>query len=159
MFREPEPIEVKRVMRTDPTAPARSTIRRQRSVRYPSRYHRDQPPPSRPRSHRRHDRFLEAMGRHEVRVPPSAERALAIEVTANQAHAEASRRRRLESGRATLRDALSYEPTRQFTDLPRDYSYALSLMRPSSLHRLRLQILRAVRGKDQSSGRTHNPDT
>lgn len=130
MFCEPEPIEVKRVMKTDPTAPARSTIRRQRSVRYPSRYPRDQPPPSRLRSHRHHDRFLEAMSRHEIGVPPSAERAIAIEVTANQAHAEASRRRRLESGRATLRDALSYEPTRQSTDLPRDHSYALSMMRP-----------------------------
>lgn len=130
MFREPEPADVRKVVTTDPTAPARSSIRRQRSVRYSSRNPRDQAPPFHPRSHRRHDRFLEAMSRHENGVRPSAERAIAIEVTANQAHAEASRRRRLESGRATLRDALSYEPPRQSLYLLSDHPYALNMVRP-----------------------------
>lgn len=133
MFREPEVVEVKTVAKADPTAPARSSIRRQRSVRYLSRNPRDQQPSSGPRSHRHHDRFLEAMRRHETVLSAqariNAERALDLEASANQAHAEASRRRRLESGRATLRDALSYESPRHSMDMARDHSHALSTMR------------------------------
>ncbi|KAI4157049.1 MAG: hypothetical protein L6R39_000821 [Caloplaca ligustica] len=131
MFREPEAVAVKTVAKADPTAPARSAIRRQRSVRYPSRNSREQQLSSRPRSHRHHDRFLEAMSRHETGRPRSSvERAFDIEASADQAHAEASRRRRLESGRPTLRDALSYEHPRRSTDMPRDHSYPLSMVRP-----------------------------
>ncbi|KAI4129649.1 MAG: hypothetical protein LQ338_002132 [Usnochroma carphineum] len=65
-----------------------------------------------------------------MRSRSSAERALDIEASANQAHAEASRRRRLESGRATLRDALSYEHPHHSMDMRRDHSYALNMMRP-----------------------------
>ncbi|KAL9006427.1 MAG: hypothetical protein Q9188_000832 [Gyalolechia gomerana] len=134
MFREPEAVEEKAVGKLDPTAPARSSIRRQRSVRYPARNHRDRTSSSRTRWHRHYERLLqEITDRERARVLAAelhAEHALNIETSANQAHAEASRRRRLENGRATLRDALSYEHPHQPLSMQRGHSYALSMMRP-----------------------------
>ncbi|KAL9013780.1 MAG: hypothetical protein Q9173_001546 [Seirophora scorigena] len=130
MFREPEVLEVKTVVKADVTAPARSSIRRQRSVNQSSRNSRGHRPLSHLRSHRHHDRFLDTVAGYP-RVRPqadqsSAERALDLETSANWAHAEASRRR-YESGRATLRDALSYEHPNRSTDTRRDHSYPLNI--------------------------------
>ena len=134
MFREPEVVEPKAVGKLDPTAPARSSIRRQRSVRYPTRNARDRRPPSGSRSHRHFEQLLQEIRDPEraraVAARTRADRALNIEASANRAHAEASRRRRLDSGRATLRDALSYEHPHQPMSMRRDHSYALSMMRP-----------------------------
>ncbi|KAL8695315.1 MAG: hypothetical protein Q9218_000214 [Villophora microphyllina] len=136
MFREPEAVALKPVTKLDPSASARSSIRRQRSVRYPPHLNRDRHLSSRPRSHRHNETSAEfnRLHLHEgVRMGatnPHAERAYSIERSANQAHAEASRRRRHESGRAILRDALSYERAQGSMDLRREHSYALSMMRP-----------------------------
>lgn len=116
MYRDPDIIESKPTTKTDPLAPARSTIRRQRTVRY-NPHLRDHPPPLNSRSHGRPqdaDRrsLLEAIRRGDSAVVStrfSTGNNLEIEAEADLAHAEASLRRRLESGRALLRDALSYE--------------------------------------------------
>ncbi|KAI4259392.1 MAG: hypothetical protein LQ352_000801 [Teloschistes flavicans] len=65
-----------------------------------------------------------------VEAGSHTETAYHIERSANHAHAEASRQRRHESGRAMLRDALSYERAHGSMDLRREHSYALSMMRP-----------------------------
>ncbi|KAL8991035.1 MAG: hypothetical protein Q9177_000447 [Variospora cf. flavescens] len=127
MFREPEVAEVKTVANADLTAPARSGIRRQRSVGNSSRNSHDHRTMSRSRS-RHHDRILHTITGYP-RVPllasqSSTERTFDLEASANWAHAEASRRRRFESGRATLRDALSYEHPNYSTGIRRDHSYA-----------------------------------
>ncbi|KAL8727388.1 MAG: hypothetical protein Q9166_006060 [cf. Caloplaca sp. 2 TL-2023] len=132
MFREPKVAKLKATeKKEDPCAPARSSIRRQRSVRY---NHRDYHSSHRPRSHR-HDRpLVDALrARERARVAATrsnAERALSIEMAADQAHAEASRQRRLESGRAILRDALSYEHPRRAINMRPDDLYSPSIMRP-----------------------------
>lgn len=132
MFREPEPAEEEVMRKCDLNAPARSSIRRQRSVRYPARNRRDHTSSSRSRSQRHYERLLlEIRDRERAQALTAehyAERALNIESSADWAHAEASRRRRLESGRATLRDALSYEHPLQSMSMQN--SYALSMMRP-----------------------------
>ncbi|KAL8953797.1 MAG: hypothetical protein Q9222_000362 [Ikaeria aurantiellina] len=134
MFREPEVVERKSAAKTDPTAPARSSIRRQRSVRYPSRNHRDGQASSRSRMHRYHEPPGDSVRTRERAymgaADPSIEGAFTVETSANRAHAEASRRRRLESGRAILRDALSYEHPHESMNVERDQSYALDMMRP-----------------------------
>lgn len=117
MYRDPDIVEPKPVIKTDPSAPARSAIRRQqRTVRY-NTHLRDNPPSSRSRSFGRsrdtvRRSLLEAIRRGDSAVSSTRSRAendLEIEVEADLAHAEASQRRRLENGRALLRDALSYE--------------------------------------------------
>lgn len=129
MYREPEVLESKATEKTrDPTAPARSSIRRQRSVRYPSQNHPNRQPSHRPRP-QRHDRPLMNALRVRERAR-AAERAFHIETAANQAHADASRQRRLESGRAILRDALSYEQPQQSLDMRSNDLYSPSAMRP-----------------------------
>ncbi|KAL9604075.1 MAG: hypothetical protein Q9179_001964 [Wetmoreana sp. 5 TL-2023] len=130
MFREPEAVESKAVPKADLTASARSSIRRQRSVRYPPHINRDRHLSSHSRSHAHLERARE---RERARVSMArfnAEHAYNIEVSANQAHAEASRLRRLESGRAILRDALSYEHPYESMNLRSDHFYALSMMPP-----------------------------
>ncbi|KAL8939929.1 MAG: hypothetical protein Q9216_003086 [Gyalolechia sp. 2 TL-2023] len=163
MFREPEAVEERAVEKLDPTAPARSLIRRQRSVRYPARNHRDRTSSSRTRSYRHYERLLQEIrdreGAHAIAAELHAERALNIETSANRAHAEASRRRRLENGRATLRDALSYEHPDQSMSMQRDHSYALSMMRPPipSANLFRLSPRRPVnRGYDHQIS-SHRP--
>ncbi|KAL8660035.1 MAG: hypothetical protein Q9226_000113 [Calogaya cf. arnoldii] len=132
MFREPaveatKPLEKK----SDPTAPARSSIRRQRSVRYPAHPHRDRQSSRHPQSHH-HDRPLVDVRRlrDRARVLSTRSDALNIEIAADQAHTEASRQRRLESGRAILRDALSYEHTHQPISMRTDSHYPSNLLRP-----------------------------
>ncbi|KAL8652613.1 MAG: hypothetical protein Q9210_002584 [Variospora velana] len=70
-------------------------------------------------SSRHHNRMLDT-----ITGQSSTERTFDLESSANWAHAEASRRRRFESGRATLRDALSYEHPNHSTGMRRDHSYA-----------------------------------
>ncbi|KAL8784660.1 MAG: hypothetical protein Q9213_003830 [Squamulea squamosa] len=132
MFREPEVEAAKPTEKKgDPTASARSSIRRQRSVRYT---HRDRQSSRHPQTHR-HDRplvdALRARDRARVAsIGSNAERALNVELAADQAHSEASRQRRLESGRAILRDALSYEHPHQSRSMGRHRPYPSNMIRP-----------------------------
>ena len=116
MFVEPEVTNSKATAKADPSAPARSTIRRQRTVRYSPHLHNRPVPPrtqfiSNARDASRRS-LLEAIRRGDSAVASARadeEELVDIEVEANLAHTEAAQRRRLESGRALLRDALSYE--------------------------------------------------
>lgn len=125
MFREPEASVPKSIIKTDHSAPARSAIRRQRTVRYLPHL-RDHPPSSRARIHgpsREADRrsLLEAIRRANPGIRSTRVNdgnMLDVEVEADIAHAEESQRRRLES-RALLRDALSYERSGRRTRVPR----------------------------------------
>ncbi|KAI4189383.1 MAG: hypothetical protein L6R41_001491 [Letrouitia leprolyta] len=156
MFREPEAVEEEAVRKLDQTAPTRTSIRRQRNVRYPARNRRDRTSSSRSRSQRHYERLLQEIRNREgaqvLAAELQAERAMNIETSANQAHAEASRRRRLENGRATLRDALSYEQPHQSMSMRQ--SYALSMMRPpiasaiSSTNPFRRSLRRPVNGEN-----------
>ena len=115
MFVEPEATESKLIASADRVARARTTIRRQRTVRYSPHVG------NRPSSSRAHPianardadqrSLLEVIRRGDSVVAASRadEEELDVEMEADVAHAEASQRRRLESGRALLRDALSYE--------------------------------------------------
>ena len=115
MFVEPEAAESKVITRARHEAAARSPIRRQRTVRYSPNVG------NRPFSSRTHPvnnardpdlrSRLEAIRRGDSVITSSHtnEDELIVELEADLAHAEASQRRRLESGRALLRDALSYE--------------------------------------------------
>ncbi|KAL8766460.1 MAG: hypothetical protein Q9209_006754 [Squamulea sp. 1 TL-2023] len=132
MFREPE-VEAGKATekKGDLAASARSSIRRQRSVRYT---HRDRNSSRHPQTHR-HDQPLVARLRARDRervasIRSNAERALDVEIAADQAHSEASRQRRLESGRAILRDALSYEHPQQSRSMGRDRLYPSNMIRP-----------------------------
>ena len=128
MFREPEATETKTNIKVDLSAPARSGIRRQRTVRY-------RRSPSSSRTHGITDRraLLEAIRRGDSPATSArlnSDRTISIEIEANHAHAEASRRRRHESGRAILRDALSYEHPGHSMSFPREGSAGLSIVRP-----------------------------
>ena len=126
MFREPEATEHKSTIKTDPSAPARSTIRRQRTVRYHPHI-RDHSSSSRSRTHgrsREADRrsLLAAIHRGDSGIGSTRlndNDDFDIEIEADIAHAEASQRRRLQSGRALLRDALSYERPGRRMRVPR----------------------------------------
>ncbi|KAL8746968.1 MAG: hypothetical protein Q9190_001088 [Brigantiaea leucoxantha] len=131
MFREPEVVESKSAAKADLSAPARSSIRRQRFVRY----HRDRSSSSQPRPYHSDNRraLLEAIRRRHS--PPvsnrsSADRVVEVEAEANRAHAEASQRRRFDNGRAMLRDALSYERSGDMTSMPRETAYPTGSVRP-----------------------------
>lgn len=124
MFVEPEAAESRPVTKPDPTATARSSIRRQRTVRY-SAHTRDHQPTlstllsrnqNRPQGRMRilADRrsLLEDIRRRDQSAVASSstpEDTPDLEAEADLAHSEATQRTRLESGRALLRDALSYE--------------------------------------------------
>ncbi|KAL9131033.1 MAG: hypothetical protein Q9217_000919 [Psora testacea] len=138
MFVEPDEAESKTTVKADPTAPARSSIRRQRTVRYSAgtRAHLQASSSSNTRrqvnsnSRRRQlaDRryLLEDIrlrNRHHTHHASAAammheildlEAALnhgnpSINPAADVAHAEVSRRSQEEGGQAPLRDALRYE--------------------------------------------------
>ena len=124
MFVEPGATSPKPTAKEDPTAFARSSIRRQRAVRY-SPHVRDHQSTlnsllssnqSRPQGRMRMlaDRrsLLEEIRRQDRTAEPTASSpndTQDFEAEADLAHSEASQRSRLESGRALLRDALSYE--------------------------------------------------
>lgn len=134
MFVEPEVAE--RHVKADPTAPARSAIRRQRTVRYSpnTRGHQNPPSTSLPRrrtsihgQQRQVDQrrsLLEDIRRRDGEAGQPFSASLRNEIlemraaitrqqqtgpSAEALRAEASQRSRQESGRAHLRDALSYE--------------------------------------------------
>ena len=133
MFVEPDAAESKVAIKADPTAPARSAIRRQRTVRYsPSvRDHQSTLSTLLSRNQSRSqgrmrllaDRrsLLEDIQRrgNSSTSSPSPDEAQDVEAEADLAHTQASQRSRLESGRALLRDALSYErPSRRTGPTP-----------------------------------------
>lgn len=137
MYRDPGFPETKSVVKTDPLAPARSTIRRQRTVRY-NPHVRDRRSSSRSRStirSRDTDRrsLVEVIRRGEssVAITRSNARNIAeVEAQADLAYAEASQRRRLENGRALLRDALSYERPIRHLRVERDLPPIDDMPRP-----------------------------
>lgn len=125
MFVEPDANEIHTAIKVDPSAPARSAIRRQRTVRYTthvrdrpsSRAHRDAV--SRDFHQRRlMQEFMRYRGRDPERLVLEAEQEAA---RAEAERAEASRQQRLSNGRALLRDGLSYERPSQRIRILRDY--------------------------------------
>ncbi len=111
MFREPEVTDSKAATKTDPSASARSTIRRQRTVRYP-----------RASSHTSaltSQRSLSALVEADFEIPNHNADGT-VQAQADRAHAEASNRLRLENGRALLRDAQSYERPGRRMRIPRN---------------------------------------
>ena len=124
MFCEPDAVDSKANIKADPTAPARSAIRRRRTVRYNPNV-RDRQSTlaallshTRPRSQAHMQvladqrSLLEDVRRQERHATSSINHpidAQDTEAAADLAYSEASQRSRLESGRALLRDALSYE--------------------------------------------------
>jgi len=124
MFVEHEAAESKPTIKADPTATARSSIRRQRTLRYSPNVPDHQSTLStllsrnQSRSQGRMrmlaDRrsLLEDIRGRDQSAPSSSSNPddmPDLEAEADLAHSEASQRTRLESGRALLRDALSYE--------------------------------------------------
>lgn len=150
MFCEPDAVDTKSTTKSDPTAPARSAIRRQRTVRYSPNVRDHQTTLSALLSHSQNrsqgpmrvlaDRrsLLEDIRRQDrsatssISNPPDAQD---VEAEADLAHSEASQRSRLESGRALLRDALSYERPGRRMRIPRQTTFseapaATTLWRP-----------------------------
>ena len=129
MFVEPEATSLKPTTKVDPTASARSSIRRQRIVRYSPNVRDHQSTLNSLLSRNQHrsqgrmrmlaDRqsLLEEIRRQDrsaVSSASSPDDMPDFEAEADLAHSEASQRSRLEHGRALLRDALSYErPSRR----------------------------------------------
>lgn len=114
MFREPEVTESKAATKADPSAPARSAIRRQRTVRphaISSRHYHASTSLDR-RS------LLDAI--HHDRDTPNPNPDATVLAHADAARAEASNRLRLENGRALLRDAQSYERPGRRMRIPRN---------------------------------------
>ncbi|KAI9828978.1 MAG: hypothetical protein M1832_000001, partial [Thelocarpon impressellum] len=121
VFREPV---VEARTKADPTAAARSSIRRSREVRHP----RGRPQPSAASDGRPYARRVSLLsdvarrdaGRSQLRLTPHelADQAIEAEAEADNARREVSDRRRMENGRALLRDALSYERPGRFMRQP-----------------------------------------
>ena len=124
MFCESDALDSKPAIKEDPTAPARSAIRRRRTVRYSPNVRDHQSTLTallfhsqrRSQGHMRvlADRrsLLEDIRRQDRSTTSSTNNlidAQDAEAEADLAHLEASQRSRLQSGRALLRDALSYE--------------------------------------------------
>lgn len=139
MFREPEAADTKLAIKTDASAHARSSIRRQRTVRYTPHLHHDHPSSSRPRVYSSQPRDLDRRSllqiiRRDRATPPANGNNAApehdVEAEADLAHAEASNRRRLESGRALLRDALSFERPGERMRIPGDSTTRLDVAPP-----------------------------
>ncbi|MCJ1412825.1 hypothetical protein MMC19_006924 [Ptychographa xylographoides] len=108
MWRDPVEVPTKSAIKVDPSAPARSTIRRQPTVRHRSRSSRQRAQGVPPGLDRR--ALLDIIRRdREEAIAAAEERGDLGETLADIARLEASNRRRSESGRALLRDALSYE--------------------------------------------------
>ena len=147
MYRDPDEVETKQpTVKTDPTAPARSAIRRQRTVRYSpntrqpsfntisSTNHR--PGGSHGRTRAASDRrsMLEDIRRREGALTNTLQQTAtevanleatlheypSARVSADIALNRASQRSRRESGRAFLRDALSYERPNERVRIGRD---------------------------------------
>ena len=139
MFCEPDAVDSsKATVKPDPTAPARSAIRRQRTVRYSPNVRDHQSNLSALLSQSRNrsrgpmrvlaDRrsLLEDIRRQDRSATSSLLNptdAQDVEAEADLAHLEASQRSRLESGRALLRDALSYERPSRRLRIPRPTTF------------------------------------
>ncbi|KAI9811646.1 MAG: hypothetical protein M1827_005395 [Pycnora praestabilis] len=118
IFREPELEPSKVAIKADPLALSRSAIRRNRAVRHPHARDHASSRSHRPASGSDTSALLGRRSRLEIirsdrrLMQPSVTNSPSesdIELEANNARVEASNRRRLESGRALLLDALSYE--------------------------------------------------
>ena len=134
MFCEPDAVDSKATVKADPTVPARSAIRRRRTVRYSPNVRDHQSTFAALLSHSQHrsqghmrvlaDRrsLLEDIRRRDRSATSSINNPTGTqdaEAEADLAHSEASQRSRLESGRALLRDALSYERPGRRLRIPR----------------------------------------
>ncbi|MCJ1380238.1 hypothetical protein MMC17_003341 [Xylographa soralifera] len=109
MWCPPEEVQTKTATKTDPSASARSAIRRQPSVRHSPRSSRQRSHGFPPGLDRRY--LLDIIRRdRDNAISMSTDRDELDEALADLERHEASNRRRLDSGRALLRDALSYEP-------------------------------------------------
>ncbi|MCJ1283535.1 hypothetical protein MMC26_002865 [Xylographa opegraphella] len=109
MWCPPEEVQTKAATKADPSASARSTIRRQPTVRPSHRSLRQRSNAVPPGLDRRY--LLDIIRRdRENAISVSTDRDELDEALADLERHEASNRRRLDSGRALLRDALSYEP-------------------------------------------------
>ncbi|KAI9712528.1 MAG: hypothetical protein M1812_006837 [Candelaria pacifica] len=153
-------------VKTDPTASSRSSIRRQPASRRPrglpsprSNYRVSAGSDTSALLGRRSPRSLLDIVRSDL---PDATREDAsaspdVESDANDARALASNRRRLESGRALLRDALSYErPSQRMREPPSGLTYSMGAPLPPvpesrDYVRARSEINR------RSSGRSASP--
>ena len=122
MWVEPDAAESNTAVKADPTAPARSAIRRQRTVRHSPnvRDHQSALSGLLSRNQSRSQGRMRVLANRrslleDIRRRPSTSLSATsddqhdVEAEADQAHAQASQRSRLESGRVLLRDALSYE--------------------------------------------------
>ena len=139
MFCEPDSVDSRATIKVDPTALARSAIRRQRTVRYSPNVRDHQSTLSALLSHSqtrsqgsmrvladRHS-LLEDIRRQDRSATLSMSNptdAQDVEAEADLAHSEASQRSRLESGRALLRDALSYERPSRRLRIPRQTEFS-----------------------------------
>ena len=139
MFREPEAADSKVAIKTDPSAHARSSIRRQRTVRYNTHTHHDHPSSSRSRMYSSQPRdldrrsLLQIISRDRAPLPANGNNSALehdVEAEADLAYAEASNRRRLESGRALLRDALSFERPGERMRIPDDSTLRFDVTPP-----------------------------
>ncbi|MCJ1290552.1 hypothetical protein MMC34_002091 [Xylographa carneopallida] len=109
MWCPPEEVQTKIATKADPSASARSTIRRQPTMRPSPRSLRQRSSGVSPALDRRY--LLDIIRRdRENAIHMSTDRDELDEALADFERHEASNRRRLDSGRALLRDALSYEP-------------------------------------------------
>ena len=139
MFCEPDAVNSKAAIKAEPTALARSSIRRQRTVRYSPNIRDHQSTLSALLSHSQNrsqgpmrvlaDRrsLLEDIRRQDRSATSSISNstdAQDFEAEADLAHSEASQRSRLESGRALLRDALSYERPGRRLRIPRQTTFS-----------------------------------
>ncbi|MCJ1473056.1 hypothetical protein MMC13_001705 [Lambiella insularis] len=111
MWRDPDAVQTKPATKIDPSASARSPIRRQPTVRHSPRSTPQRSHGVSPGIDRRD--LLELIRRDRENAELAASylpaRDEVQESLADYERREASNRRRLESGRALLRDALSYE--------------------------------------------------
>ena len=108
MWCPPEEVQSKPAVKADPSASARSTIRRQPAMRHSPRSSRQRSHGVPPGLDRRY--LLDIIRRdRENAISMSTDHDELDEALADLERHEASNRRRLDSGRALLRDALSYE--------------------------------------------------
>ena len=139
MFCEPDAVDSKANIKADPLAPARSAIRRRRTVRYSPNVRDHQSTLAALLSHTQHRSpahmrvladqrsLLEDIRRQERTATSSINHPVDpqdTEAEADLAHTEASQRSRLESGRALLRDALSYERPGRRLRIPQQATFS-----------------------------------
>ena len=146
MYREPEEAPPKEVIKVDPTASLRSRIRRASTVRLHT-HERDQSSASRRRSQQTPnpvvDRraLLNLINRDRENAAAASPNVASSGIdrdtdSADLARTEASNRRRFESGRALLRDVLSYERPGHRMRIPRESSLRYEMPPPPELEEI-----------------------